>query len=1108
MSDIDVREEIVSFLRWEIVGPGLADEVLEETPTRRYSAGILFPGGNHIDEHEDIESEDSVEADIVDSQGDDPAGQDDQRDDEAPSVRRRRTYVGDSVNDDPVYLANALSPAAMGLSFLANPLGGHLRFTVNAAVYSEVSGKRKTWKRQRLEIQQVDVDLRSSNMDGPLIQSKVIYEDLKLYVLSRKRDDGSYLVTASLYNGKITTGDRRKAPARDCYFQAAFEVSSVDSNPVFPEYRLFDVSDQMDSEQLSLELLYRNRKAYAVGHGCAADWDADDGEAATAIRTQVVPSVDVPPVLPRVSDTSAHQMYTLSGRNGECSDDQILEALESVPREYSVWISEVRSGLETIPPSLFETSKKHLESCDECTERIMHGIACLKNDPQLMTAFKWANKAMLMQQIHYARPRRQTKDDSWEDFPNSYMPQQAWQGRWRCFQLAFILMNLSSLVSDGSGGEADPRNIVDLIWFPTGGGKTEAYLGLAACSIFYRRLNNPSSDGCCILTRYTLRLLTSQQFQRAASMICACEILRRENESKLGTSPISIGLWLGGSSSPNKRADSKSRLSDWMRDRGENPYQLISCPWCGTALDNRDKPGYRQKSAASPMQFVCPDRRCAFSSRNSCLPVSVVDEDIYESPPTMIVATVDKFAMLAWNPLSGSILGLGNTKRDAPDLIIQDELHLIAGPLGSMVGLYESVIDLLCRRDGRLPKIVASTATIRRAHEQCRSLYNRDTRVFPPPGIDASDNYFAVEHKTEPARRYVGVFGSSSPSQITTSLRSAAAVLQSVKGLDISNQERDPYWTLVWYFNSIRELGHASTLVEADIPEYLRVIARRLPDLPREKQRRLGRPVELTGRVRADDIPQTLQRLEMKHTEEKPAIDVLLATNMISVGVDVPRLGLMLVAGQPKTTAEYIQASSRVGRSKDAPGLVVTLYSPGKPRDRSHYEHFRAYHESFYRYVEPTSVTPFSLPAMDRALHALLVIASRHVDEIEDVEDFLPEGNSVSLLSSWLSARCASIDPAHTSELTKRINALARCWEDHGPELWGKPYGIPSEDKVSLLYPMACVLPDSVEAIWPTPTSMRNVDVECQGRVLSSYLNHDDDSDQMHADDEEETGNG
>jgi hypothetical protein len=520
-----------------------------------------------------------------------------------------------------------------------------------------------------------------------------------------------------------------------------------------------------------------------------------------------------------------------------------------------------------------------------------------------------ANRAILMQQYHSRRPKR-TLDDPWQELPVSYRPENETTGRWRTFQLAFVLMNLPSIVPLDNGTDDEDRNLVDLIWFPTGGGKTEAYLGLAACDIFFRRLTRPSNAGCTVLMRYTLRLLTSQQFQRAASLIAACELIRRESPQTFGEEPISIGLWVGESLTPTHREQALKAVNDLAKEssQSENPFQLLKCPWCGTALDDRGHLGYVAEGKPKTVVYVCPDLRCPFSKRAQKLPVLVIDDDIYESPPTLIIGTVDKFAMLAWREKAGRLFGLGlETDYDPPDLIIQDELHLISGPLGSVVGLYESAIDFLCTWRGRRPKIVASTATIRRAWHQCQALYDRPTFQFPPQGLDISDSYFAKENRESPGNVYVGVFGSASPSFITTQIRTIGGLLQSCKSLPLpvgaTEKTRDPYWTVLEYFNSLRELGHAATLVEADIPEYMWAIASR-SHLPKELCRNLGSPVELTSRRTADEIPAILERLFVSYPRDpddgQRPLDTLLATNMISVGVDVQRLGLMVVIGQPR----------------------------------------------------------------------------------------------------------------------------------------------------------------------------------------------------------------
>jgi hypothetical protein len=329
-----------------------------------------------------------------------------------------------------------------------------------------------------------------------------------------------------------------------------------------------------------------------------------------------------------------------------------------------------------------------------------------------------------------------------------------------------------------------------------------------------------------------------------------------------------------------------------------------------------------------------------------------------------------------------------------PDLVIQDELHLISGPLGTMVGLYETALDSLATAevDGKevRPKIIASTATVRRALSQIQSLFNRpDVDVFPPPGPDLRDSFFARTHSVQEsnARKYVGIAAQGrSPKVIMlrvylTLLAAAQKAYDANGSSKVDVNPADPYMTLLGYFNSLRELGGARRLIEDEIRTQLtgRGSRKRIGEIDGLfKDRTIAyEPVELTSRVSTDKVSEAKRRLEQVF-KEKDRVDVAIATNMISVGLDITRLGLMVCFGQPKTSSEYIQATSRVGRDDKRPGLVVTILNVHRPRDRSHYERFAAFHESFYRSVEATSVTPFSPRALDRGLAGTFIALARH----------------------------------------------------------------------------------------------------------------------------------
>lgn len=1096
------RESLIDGLQRELVGPewiprgpdgptAQPTEILHESPVQRYSAGVLFPMRQPICEVEDTDEPAAFDPE----ESSPPEPESDNPNPDTERLERGDDRLGDAY-DETVRLANEFFPSAIGLSFIATIPAGGLQIDARAAIYrsqapSDPQTKLREWHRTALELAPVCLKVPANGEYD--LQEFQLAEGLLLRAIAHRRQDGNHLVTVSLQNTKLGSGDKMPSGA-DCFFQIGFEVTAADGSFAFQEYKSASRSLE-DPEEAALELLYRNRRAYAAGHGCAADWGQEVDDRTNRVRTATVPAVKVAPVEARTEGGDELSMFFLSGAEGEVSAEQVSDTLETLGRDYVVWIAAQELAAGSLPDRLKPAAAANLKACRNCLVRIRAGIDCLRSDKRMLEAFMLANRAMLMQQHHSRRPKRPLSQ-GWVDLPDTYKPAPG-RGRWRSFQIAFIVMNLRSLANRTDKLDDDERDLVDLIWFPTGGGKTEAYLGLAATDIFYRRLTDPRDAGCTVLMRYTLRLLTSQQFQRASSMICACELIRRERPRRdLGDAPISIGLWVGESLTPIRNADAVKAVND-LADRSkmsQNPFQLLRCPWCGTELDNRDRLGYVTHGRPKSVAFVCPENRCAFSSRETRLPVFVVDEDIYEAPPTLLIGTVDKFAMLAWREEAGSIFGLRDgISANPPDLIIQDELHLISGPLGSVVGLYESAIDLLCSHKGRRPKIVASTATIRRAPQQCLALYDRPTFQFPPQGIDISDSFFAVENPNAAGRIYTGIFATAAPSFVTAQIRAVSALLQGCLTTPLptgaTESVRDPYWTVLQYFNSLRELGHAATLIEADIPEYMWAIASR-DKIPKELCRRLGSPVELTSRLSADEIPEILDRLFVcypRQSEDGPRpLDTLLATNMISVGVDVDRLGLMVVVGQPKTTSEYIQASSRVGRSERAPGLVVTMLNPGKPRDRSHYEHFRAFHSAFYRFVEPTSVTPFSVPVLERALHAILIVVARHVDGLRAPDRLDLKSKTLNDLKLYLEARCKRSDSDHAAVLVQKAVELLSHWSEVRPAIWGR-FGAPPESR-PLMYPAGTEPPaEWDESAWATPSSMRNVDVECQARLVTMY---------------------
>ena len=895
-------------------------------------------------------------------------------------------------------------------------------------------------------------------------------------------------------------------------FQVSFRVSLDDAAFILPypepEHTV------RDQEEESIDLLYRAFPTFAVGHGCAAGWTADRQAAhCSEVRGEPLPVFETPSITPDVNRSDGSDvkvpMAPLAGLiDGNDGFRSLIEVIEL----YERWIQLRESDIPSLRGPHQVTAARHLRACRDVIARMREGLDFIRSDEQVRQAFVLANWAVLLQQVRSVGTTRDLLYDERSKAVRLSEPRRTadplvpppGRGAWRPFQIAFLLAAIPSCASH----EHTDRDLVDLIFFPTGGGKTEAYLGLSAFCIFLRRLRNPTDAGVEVLMRYTLRLLTAQQFQRAAALICAMETIRR-GLATLGKSPFTIGIWVGGDTTPNTRKQALSSLRDLRAGRAPNPFLVIRCPWCaaqiGPLKDHSRKVrakgprilGYDE--ADKSVRISCADQECEFANG---LPLFVIDEDIYENRPAIVIGTVDKFAQLAWRGDARSLFGLGpdgQNEVSPPGLIIQDELHLISGPLGSMVGLYESVIEQLCvdRRQAQpsKPKIVSSTATIRRYVEQARALFARDrVALFPPHGLDAGDSFFA-RYATYPdghghageireGRLYVGIHGGGLGSMQTAQVRTFAALLQA--GLDLPATERDPYWTLMVFFNSLRELGTSLSLMQSDIPDYMKVIRNRRGS-SWDDVRRLNRELELTGRLQNDDVPSVMEALEVPYGSGRDTVDVCLASNIIEVGIDIDRLSMMAVVGQPKLTSQYIQVTGRVGRSwGERPGLIATIYSATKPRDRSHYEKFRTYHERLYAQVEPTSVTPFAPPVLARSLHAVLVAWVRQTLDAASVGSPYPVPSiALDEVAEILRRRVGAVDPEESAALDRFLEKRINEWQQWLPGEWRRP-GTASEP--GLMYPAGDYAdPEERVRSWPTPTSLRNVDAECRGVITGIY---------------------
>ena len=1122
------RDQLIEFVEREFIGPDPIDwpgltqsngqEILTTDPPRtRYIAGILYPA----------ETTDA-KADLQEGEGESLG--DTEGEDTGVQPQKRGDGAAEFLEDAEVLInrSNAYRQSAISIT-VAIKDGDLIRVAVSAGTYTTLtrtdpSTERKitTYPRTALAWENNNEPLVLPAPNEGLKKIPAGTTGLQFDITYRYRVGNSSIYTFTLENAKPKATESVKDD--DCFFQCKFKMFSEKGfSPLSDSQRI-----TKDEDYQSNQLLYRNVKNYAIGHGCAADWD--DSDAVTWISTAIFPKYDIKPIVPSIIEGVSLEMLKMSPY-GNFSDT--IKELRMMCDKYQLWINELRVMRKSLTPEHEETAARHISNCETCLNRMKKGVKLLEENSDIRTAFQYMNLAMLMQQLHYNLPLQKWEDNGHGDIklanpvnlPVAY-DDSTWYnkdnrvyGKWRPFQLAFILMNLRSMYDR----DCKEREIIDLIWFPTGGGKTEAYLGLSAYTIFIRRMMNKDDHGTAILMRYTLRLLTAQQYERASAMICACDLIRKSREDLFGKNRITIGLWVGSSTTPNSVKDAVKAYEKLYRGEGANPFVMLKCPWCGAQMGpvqkgqkQWDLPGYRKVPGprrSFGFAFRCRNHRCDFSAID--LPLFVVDESIYKETPTLLLGTVDKFAMLPFRPQAQKIFGYENgEKKTSPDLIIQDELHLISGPLGSMVGHYETLIHELCTMrtasGDNHPKIIASTATISRAKEQCHALYgcNReDVFQFPPSGLDAGNSFFAEEDRNQNGRRYVGILATGSSSDTTTAIRLYATLLYGAKAMKVATeQERDPYWTNMGYYNSIRELGQAATWIRADIDQHLDVMYKRRFDDQRyptkeeyrKNRRYIWRDEELTSRIPGSEVTASLSNLGIRYPGEEDAdgkvkdhpIDICLATNMISVGLDVSRLGLMTVAGQPKTTSEYIQATSRVGRSaKDAPGLVFVLYRPGRPRDKSHYEHFKSYHSRVYCNVEPTSVTPFSAPVRERALHAIMVGMMRLESDNHFNEDppKLPDDTLIEKIFSIIDNRVDYIDSEERDATVERMNDILDCWEDWNPRKW-EPQKNPDwsyADPVPLMYPAGSHRNEA----WgtrglETPTSMRNVDASCEAEVL------------------------
>ncbi|AKL94715.1 helicase domain-containing protein [Clostridium aceticum] len=1026
------RNEIVSELRKMLIGPFEEKEKLDtsKAPMSFYLGGKLAPFGSTFEIINEQEHE----------------------------VNTKELIEGENL-DEIISNRNPFRPSTMGFSFQMKKLVP-IELKVSWGMYDE--------NNQRIPINERLVFTPKNN-------KKINLHEPGMLNCKVKEKNRVYHVSVFLMNRY----KRDSYPLQsEVMFQTFVSVS-------FDKKYALSILNKADESNYQDELFYKYVQEYAIGHGVSTNYRCDGDKC--YVESDWLPNYELPIVEHRRISNITYEMMEIAKMNKE----DLIEKLSYVPSVYEKWLVEQVKTISSLPHHLHQIANENSAKVSKIISRIKKGIDILKNSEECLRAFQFANEVMALQraQSKVANHYRNTGERTHE------LP----QGEWRLFQIAFILMNISGV----SDLESVDREIVDLLWFPTGGGKTEAYLGISAYTMGLRRLkgiwNQPETySGVCIMMRYTLRLLTIQQFQRATAMICAAEVIRKKNEETWGLEPFRIGLWIGQASTPNKLTDALEKLTE-IREGNTvlqgNPMQLQHCPWCGESLtvNNYDIQQYNQIT-------ICGNRKCPFSS-NEGIPALTVDEAIYRYVPTLLIGTVDKIAQIAWgkdirelfgrkthySPLQGFVneksfpsshRGGIKTKKIKnllpPDLIIQDELHLISGPLGSLTGLYEIAVDFLCQRKHNEkkigPKIIASTATIKGADEQIRRLFGREASQFPLPVLDARDTFFSYEIPIteKPGRLYIGVCSPGVSGKIH-SVYTYAALLAIVRNIKKRNY-LDPYWSILGYFNTIKDLSGTSMLLKDEIPIRLKLVSQQKQDWS------TLRTEEMTSRMQASDIPKLLARME-QGVEEGQALDVVLATNMISVGVDVERLGLMVMHNQPKTASEYIQATSRVGRKY--PGLVLTLFNSLRSRDLSHFERFKGFHQAMYRYVEATSVTTFAQGTRDRGLEGLIIglLRQHHPDLAEETAAIRFQiDNIIEEAIEFVVDRGSKTQEIRGEEIRGEIKEMLDWWETRTNEHDSLAYSHKKYQKYYLLKQFHDVI--KRQDARPALTSLRNVEPE------------------------------
>lgn len=1121
-SKIDRNTETVEnehFLFYELAGKN-EEIIVYDLPSKKYAAGLLYPQEKDYSQFSDDEVE-SITKDFKVSKEQEEKDSEDENIVSTQNLKKQSTmgFTFAVPNDADELIVDFSGGQYTKYSTSNNIFNTHLQ--------SQASGKIVPWwVRKTIHSKKVVNLNRDNKLEEETLNlltldnEKITNLNLTLYSYIRKvklnnKNKSLKIVTITLNNK--TTPDNEE---HSIIFQSDLKVS-LNNNKSFEKYPdASDMEAHISPEEKKFELLYLNEKNYAFGHDCSTSWSEENNEV-REIKTTFLPEYEIKTMTPDIEIDG--KLIEIHHAELACakSFEQISKILEPLINGYKNWYDKL---LKLAVPEYYESTKeKNLKEIKESIERIDSGINLLKNK-EVLEIFQLSNLAMLMQ-MHNGRKIRKIllnkktntffidnalnhfsglnfdsmtslKESINQEFKSSPSNSIYKTSKWRGFQIAFLLQSLDSIVNKDS----EQRDIVDLIWFPTGGGKTEAYLAVSAFSIFYRRYLDPTDTGVDVMMRYTLRLLTADQFQRSARLICSMDYLRSHFPDLFGHYEISIGLWVGASTSPNKIKYAKETLRNSERET-KNKFILESCPWCGTEMavvkDSNLRSHYHGYEYKKDFKSYCPDENCHFHDK---LPIYFIDEQIYETPPSFLIGTIDKFVQLTWVPEARSIFGLdkeGERVKSPPNLIIQDELHLISGPLGSLAGFYELIIEELCT-DKRYyqiskPKIISATATIKASQEQIKSVFGREkSSLFPPSGLDINDNFFSTvlvdkeSGKPMSGRKYIGVY-TSTQGKLQTQVQTTTSLITATN--ELSDDEKDPFYTLLSFYNSINDIGKARILLEQDIKNNIDNFYKKRK-INKGRIIRDGHIKELTSRLENGEVSKSISELKKPYsTVGNSSIDVCLASNIIEVGVDIDRLSLMTINGQPKSSSQYIQVSGRVGRkTNERPGLVVTIYNPQNSSDKSHFEHFNEYHQKLYSQVEVSSVTPFSQFSINRGLPAVLIAFMRQSFSLQNIgqapyPDFFEDSMTrikVKDFYKTILSKAELVDASEKEYMTKKFFELYDMFLYKTYDSWKY-----ENDNNGFMAPMNENIDDIPGNVKAVIFSMRNVDSSSQLIVRS-----------------------